>query len=154
MRYWSYLVAKLAAAYALLVSVRWAVLRVLPRPEPFSFPMARRERYYVANDPMTHDLGYAFLALLFTLALCGLLWVIVWDQRYRCRTCVRKLRMPVHLGSWTHILLGRPQTEYICPYGHGTLKVEELQITGHQAPDWQPHDDIWKELYALHDSKQ
>ena len=42
--------------------------------------------------------------------------------------------MLVLTDSWTHVLLGAPRTEYICPYGHGTLKVAELQITGHQYP--------------------
>jgi hypothetical protein len=152
MRYWGYLAAKLAAAWAILYGLRWLILRVVPLPEPFS--IGRRERYTVPNDPFAHDLGYTFLMLFYTLLAAGLLWAIVWDQRYRCRACLRRLRMPISLGSWTHILLGRPQTEYICPYGHGTLKVEELQITGHQEPDWQPHEDIWKELYALDDSKR
>jgi hypothetical protein len=154
MRYWGYLAAKLAAAYAILSGVWWVLQRLLPRPEPFSFPMAHRQRYYVPFDPLTHDLGYAFATLGFFLFGSGLLWAIVWDQRYRCRTCLRRLRMPVSRGSWTHVLLGRPQTEYICPYGHGTLKVEELQITGRQPPDWEPHEDIWKELYALEDLKK
>jgi len=149
MRYWGFLAAKLAAAGAILYGLRWTILRVVPLPEPFSFPMAQQERYYVPNDPFAHDLGYTFLMMLYTLSAAGLLWIILWDQRYRCRTCLRRLRMPVLVGSWTHILLGRPRTEYICLYGHGTLKVEELQSTGHSEPDWQPHDDIWKELYAL-----
>ena len=65
-----------------------------------------------------------------------------------------RLRMPILTGSWTHVLFGAPRTEYICPYGHGTLKVAELQITGHQYPDWEPHEDIWKELYSLEESNK
>ena len=31
----------------------------------------------------------------------------------------------------SHMLrLGRPAMEYICPYGHGTLNIEELKIAG------------------------
>jgi hypothetical protein len=52
------------------------------------------------------------------------------------------------------VLLGAPHTEYICPYGHGTLSVAELQITGHQEPDWEPHEDMWKELVSLEESKK
>jgi len=158
MKYWSYLAAKLAAVGGILYGLWRIILYAIPIPEPFSFAAAlgpgHRERYYVPSDPFGHDLGYTFLMMFYYLLAVGLIWVAIWDQRYRCRTCLRRLRMPVSLGSWTHILLGRPQTEYICPYGHGTLKVEELQITGHQEPDWQPHEDIWKELYALHDSKR
>lgn len=44
--------------------------------------------------------------------------------------------------------LGRPKMEYICPFGHGTLNIEELQITGNVPPDWTQHGDIWAELFA------
>ena len=59
----------------------------------------------------------------------GMLYPIVYDQRYRCRVC-RRLRMPVETGSRGFMLqMGRPRTEYICPYGHGTLKQEEFQTS-------------------------
>ena len=132
MRYWSYLAAKLAVAFSVLYGVRWVIVKKFPYAEPFSFPMAHRERYYIPNDPFLHDINYTFTMLVFTLFAVALLWLIVWDQRYRCRTCLRRLRMPILTGSWTHILFVRPRTEYSCPYGHGTLKVDELQITGHQ----------------------
>ena len=53
-------------------------------------------------------------------------------------------------GSWSRILLfGRPQIEYICPYGHGTLREDDLHISGMSAAEWTPHsDDIWAELTA------
>ena len=144
MRYWAYLVAKLAVAGAFLLVVRGFVRFFLPKPD-FLF---------VRRDPFGTDLTYTFAMMLFTLFAIGVLWLVVWDQRYRCRTCLRRLRMPVLKGSWTHVLVGAPRTEYICPYGHGTLKVAELQITGHQNPDWEPHEDIWKELYSLEESKK
>jgi hypothetical protein len=151
MRYWGYLAAKLAAAAALLWGLRRLIAYVFPRPEAMYFGR------HVVNprpDPFATDLNYTFVMMLFGLVAAGVLWAVVWDQRYRCRTCLRRLRMPIQTGSWTYVLLvGRPQTEYICPYGHGTLKVEELQITGHSEPDWEPHEDMWKELFAL-DSKK
>ena len=88
------------------------------------------------------------------LGIIGVIWAVIHDQRYRCRTCLRRLRMPILTGNWTHILLGRPRTEYICPFGHGTLTVDEVQITGHLVPDWEPHEDMWKELVSLEDSKK
>ena len=147
MRYWAYLAAKLAVAGGLLVAIRALILYVLPQPQTFMYS-------FIRPDPFAHDLLYTFVMMVFTLFALGLLWLIVWDQRYRCRTCLRRLRMPILTGSWTHVLFGRPRTEYICPYGHGTLKVEELQITGHQNPDWEPHEDIWKELYSLEETKK
>ena len=45
--------------------------------------------------------------------------------------------------------LERPQIEYICPYGHGTLREDDLHISGMSAAEWTPHsDDIWAELTA------
>ena len=78
----------------------------------------------------------------------GVGYFIVWDQRYRCRTCLRRLRMPVETGSWGQMLeFGRPRIEYICVYGHGTLRTEALQISGLAKPEWTPNsDDLWQEL--------
>lgn len=152
MKYWGYLTAKLAVAAALLLGLRRLIAYSFPRPEPMHFG-----RYVLVPrpDPFATDLNYTFVMMLFGLVAVGVVWAVVWDQRYRCRSCLRRLRMPIQTGSWTYMLLvGRPQTEYICPYGHGTLKVEELQITGHQGPDWEPHEDMWKELIALEDSKK
>jgi len=146
MRYWAYLVAKLVASAGILWGTRRLMAAVMPAPETF---MHMRFR-----DPFVTDLNYTFIMLVFLLFAAGLLWLIVLDQRYRCRTCLRRLRMPVHTGSWTHVLFGAPKTEYICLYGHGTLKVDELQITGHQNPDWKPNEDIWKELYSLEETKR
>ena len=152
MRYWGFLAAKLAAAAALLLGLRRLIAYSFPRPEPMHFG---RYVVYPRAEPFGTDLGYTFVMLLFWLVAVGMVWAVVWDQRYRCRTCLRRLRMPIQTGSWTYIMLvGRPQIEYICPYGHGTLKVEELQITGHKEPDWEPHEDMWKELIALDDSKK
>ena len=145
MKYWSYLVAKVVLAGGILYGLRWVLLRMLPAPQTF---------LYVRQDPFAHELGYTLAMMLYWLLAVGLGWAIVWDQRYRCRTCVRRLRMPIQTGSWNHILVGAPQTEYICLYGHGTLTVSELQITGHQEPDWAPHADMWKELFSLEETKK
>jgi hypothetical protein len=76
------------------------------------------------------------------------LFFIVRDQQYRCRVCLRRLRMPVETGSWGRMLQwGRPRVEYICPYGHGTLRADEVQISGLNNPEWTPQSgDIWEEL--------
>ncbi len=137
MRYWGYLAAKLAGASLVLYGIAAAVLANLPRPAPVRG---------VVDDPFGHNLGYTVGIMIYTVASAMVLLMILWDHRYRCRTCLRRLRMPLATGSWTQVLLSRPRTEYICPYGHGTLKVEELQITGHAEPDWQANEDMWKEL--------
>ena len=144
MKYWSYLLAKLVAAAALLWGFRRMLVWLMPPPKAV--------KYIQMKDPFATDLGYTFAVMLYSLLAAGGIWLIVLDQRYRCRTCLRRLRMPVHTGSWTHVLFGGPQTEYICLYGHGTLKVDDLQITGRHEPDWEPHEDIWKELYSLEET--
>jgi|SRR5437868_543621 len=145
-RYWAFLLAKLAVA-GLLVRMVWSGLRwCFPHPTIFLDS---------EQNPFPHDLGYTTAVMLFFLFCVGMFYTIVWDQRYRCRTCLRRLRMPMTAGSWPNMLLfGQPRTEYICVYGHGTLKVPEVQISG-TSPDWEPHDDdIWKELEALEESKK
>jgi hypothetical protein len=83
------------------------------------------------------------------LSACGLVYLSVLDQRYRCRVCARRLRMPIVTGSWSQMLqFGRPRIEYICPFGHGTLQVEQLQLLGTEGPDWKRHQDMWTELCA------
>lgn len=147
MKYWAYFAAKFAAAGLLLWGLLKLVLKLAPPPATFM--------YIKPKNPFAFDLGFTFLMLAFWLVAAGVIWAVVWDQRYRCRTCLRRLRMPVHRGSWKNVLLGAPSTEYICIYGHGTLDVPELQITGHQNPDWKPHDDdIWKELFPVEETKK
>jgi hypothetical protein len=151
MKYWGYLVAKLVALGGVLYGLLWLAAINLPKPKPFmtvvdSSAADGKKTVYLP------ELGLTLVLLILLLIGAALLWAVVWDQRRRCRTCLRRLRMPILTGSWTHILLGRPRTEYICPYGHGTLKVEELQLTGHQEADWQPHEDMWKELFSLDES--
>jgi hypothetical protein len=147
MRYWGYLLAKLLAGLVLAGTVWYAIRALFPRTGPVFFSQP---------DPFAHDLGYTTVMMVFFLCCTGLLYLIVWDQRYRCRTCLRRLRMPIFAGSWTNSLLsGQPRTEYICLYGHGTLKVPEIQITGPESAAWQAHDgDIWKELESVEESKR
>ena len=105
--------------------------------------------FHLNQYQFSYDLAYTTLAGVWFLFGYGLFYLAFWDQKYRCRTCLRRLRMPVETGSWGYMLqLGRPRIEYICPYGHGKLNVEELQISGAVLPEWTEHGDIWKELYA------
>jgi hypothetical protein len=145
MRYWAYLAAKLCAVAAIVyLSASW-LESVYLYSEPF---------LYGRHSPFAHDLTYTFAMLGLFLLCTGLMYAAILDTRYRCRTCLRRLRMPVKTGSWSHILFGSSKTEYICPYGHGTLKVFELQITGPHPPDWKEHEDIWKELFSPEGTKK
>lgn len=150
MKYWSYLTAKLAIGGLLVYVVQTALIYFYPLPPP---PLPR----FGPPQPLfLHDMLFTFAMLAVWLIAVGLFWVILWDQRRRCRTCLRRLIMPVATGSWGHfVIYGRPRTELICPFGHGTLRIEELQITGRQTPDWEPHDEnIWKELESYYQARK
>jgi len=143
MRYWAYFAGKIAAAagplYGLLALLA-ACFPPRPKDAPDLWPLMTGTQALLCN-----------LALLVWFLLCvGALYLIIWDQRHRCRVCLHRLCMPIETGSWGRMLqFGRPRIEYICPYGHGTLTEEELQISGLQTPQWSPHsDDLWEELCA------
>ena len=126
MRYWGILAAKLvvAAAFSFRRLVRHAQYLHPSCAYCYASIIRRFSRFEL--DPMVF--------LFFLSARAGILFLIVWDQRYRCRTCGRRLRMPVLTGRYAQMLLyGQPKLEYICTYGHGTLKVPELHIGGNAA---------------------
>ena len=143
MRYWAYLAGKVVVAAAPLYGLLLLLLSFFPPLPKDHDPLAALAQ---AGKSLVCD-----LCLLGWFVLCvATLYMIVWDQRRRCRVCLRQLRMPIETGSRSYMLqLGRPTVESICPYGHGTLKEDELQITGHDSPEWKRNsDDIWDELCA------
>jgi hypothetical protein len=138
MRYWGWFAAKLAVAAAIFRGLLALISSLFPPDKDPYAPLGKGATYLLC------DLA---LMLCFLLA-AGTLYLIIWDQRYRCRVCLRRLRMPIETGSWSRILqFGRPRIEYICPYGHGTLREDELHISGMSLSEWERHsDDIWTEL--------
>lgn len=147
MKYWGWLAAKLVAFAGIMYVIRKGIMLLFPNPVQI---------FYSSQEPFAHDLAYTTVMMLFFLFGASLVHLIIWDQRTRCRTCLRRLRMPIAAGSWSNMLLfGQPRTEYICLYGHGTLRVPQVDLTGSKQPDWQPNDDdIWKELEALESAKK
>jgi hypothetical protein len=140
MRYWGYLAAKLAVAGGILYGILIAL--------NFFWPPLPTINDYFPRD-VHNDFQYTLALGAWFLLCCGVLYLCILDQRYRCRVCLRRLRMPVERGSWGRMLLGgRPRTEYICPYGHGTLKDPELQISGHENAEWKQNAEMWDELCA------
>jgi hypothetical protein len=138
-RYWGLLVAKLS----LCCAISYGLLRAID-----SYWSSPLWLYNVRSPRFGLDLAYTSVIGLWFLFSAGLLYVCVWDQRYRCRVCLRRLRMPIETGSWSRMLLvGRPRIEYICPYGHGTLKEEELHLSGADN-EWTESGDMWEELCA------
>ena len=141
MRYWGFLAAKLAVA----IAVSGGILKLLVNWWP-----SERWFHLTIRPQFGNDLGFTFAIGLWFLASVGLLYLCFWDQKYRCRVCLRRLRMPVLTGSWSRMLqFGRPEIEYICIYGHGRLNVAELQFTGKEEPAWTPQADYWEELTSM-----
>lgn len=139
-RYWGFLAIKLVLACAIaavfLCEINYSWTPLHPYPE-------------INWDLFARKLWYTALVGLWFLFLAGMLYLSILDQRYRCRVCLRRLRMPIERGSWSRMLfLGRPEVEYICIYGHGKLNVPELQISGIENPEWKEQGDIWSELFA------
>ena len=141
MRYWSFLAAKVGGALALSLAILKMLVAWWPSQNWFNHSL---------RPQFGFDLGFTFAIGLWFMASVGVLYLCFWDQKYRCRVCLRKLRMPVLTGSWSRMLqLGRPEIEYICIYGHGRLNVAELQITGKEDPEWTPQADYWEELTSV-----
>jgi hypothetical protein len=154
-KYWAYLAGKLL----LIAGLSWGMLWALKRYWPV-------DRYWV--PVFTPNVGYHLVEhiyvpkfgpdLWFTSAVglcfvfaCGLLYLAVLDQRYRCRVCLRRLRMPILTGSWSSMLQwGRPKIEYICAYGHGRLNVDQVPLAGTEDAEWTPQrENPWEELVSL-----
>ena len=152
MRYWAYFAAKLTAAGAVLFGLLMLLNRFLPQERIYHVAPGEKDLHKLLaplDDAGLRLWSWTALLALFVLATVAV-YFIVRDQRYRCRVCLRRLRMPVETGSWGRMLqLGRPRVEYICPYGHGTLRAEEVQISGLENPEWTGQSgDMWEDLYA------
>ena len=144
MKYWAYLLAKLGGAVAIFSGLMKLTALVF-----------RHRDVIGRGDPFAHDLPFTMTVMFNFLVLAGMCYLAFWDQRLRCRTCLRHLRMPVNEGGFHRILFAPPKTGYICPFGHGTLRVPELKAVNHDPSNWQEHDDdIWKELFAVHESEK
>src|ERR1700688_4270560 len=139
MRYWAFFAGKLIAVAAMADGLFRMLTLLWPKPKLYG---------YLYSPSFGNDLGYTMGVGAWVLLWCGLVYAAVWDQRYRCRTCLRRLRMPIETGSWSRMLqFGRPEIEYICIYGHGKLNVAEVQISGSENPEWTPQQqDMWTEL--------
>ena len=140
MRYWAYFAGKVVVAAAPLVGlyrfVFWAFPPHLARPGILDLGQA------------SEDFPFALAMMTWFLLAVATLYIIGRDQRRRCRVCLRKLMMPIETGSRGFTLqLGIPKVESICPYGHGTLREDDL--SGVRAAEWTPHsDNLWDELCA------
>ena len=93
----------------------------------------------------TH-LQYSFAVLGVDLLLFVAGYFLWLDQRFRCRTCLRRLRMPLATGSFGRAtLFAPPRLEWICPYGHGMMSEPGAHLNTPEGAQWVKNDDnFWK----------
>ena len=128
--YWPFLAAKTAWAIAVPLLV-WMELGALFR----TFQPVLGFGSFIAR----------VVALLVFLITCvrGLVWSFA-DQRRRCPVCLRRLAMPVSIGSPASVF-DPAVTELVCPNGHGALSLPEDET---DRPDlWTALDSSWDDLF-------
>jgi MacB-like periplasmic core domain len=84
---------------------------------------------------------------LFLIASMGVLSWSIYDQRRRCRVCLRRLGMAAHVGCPGCLLLNWAGTELVCIEGHGMLHVPEMTSSWQDAEQWTTLDESWMELF-------
>jgi hypothetical protein len=82
------------------------------------------------------------------LAIVALSWSVN-DQRSRCRTCMRRLELPVEIGHTGSILLNWAGTELVCPDGHGVLYLPNSPENALDEDRWSKLDESWKSLFRI-----
>jgi hypothetical protein len=131
LRYWAFLAWK-AVAIAALLSVGW-------------IEGGTAVRVHAANPAVRVWVGGIGLALAFVVSFgCALRWAFA-DQRRRCPVCLRRLSMPVAVGSWAS-MFEPAATELLCGEGHGALALAESAAAGRDR--WTTLDSSWSELFT------
>jgi hypothetical protein len=64
------------------------------------------------------------------------------DLQNRCRTCMKRLRLPLEEGEWGALLVRPQMIHSMCPWGHGQLVVDRLDV------HWTFSGNMWEELEA------
>lgn len=127
-RYWGFLVAK-AFAVAILLPLIWV------------------EAGAAIRSLLTG--GWRILAGVISVVVLviatgrAMIWCVA-DQRRRCRTCLRRLVLPVSVGSYASVF--EPSaTEMLCEQGHGALSLSDTETDVQDR--WTRLDDSWKALF-------
>ena len=84
--------------------------------------------------------------LFLPLAIIALSWSMR-DQQSRCRTCLRRLELPVEIGRTGSVLLNWAGTEMVCSEGHGVLYVPESAANSLDQNRWNRLDESWSNLF-------
>jgi hypothetical protein len=132
-RYWAFFLTKTVLALAALFSL-WA------------------EAANLVNLRIPGETGAILSTVLvncvFFLSCGAMLYWCFDDQRRRCPVCLRRMALPVTIGSWGSTLFDPVSTEFLCDQGHGSLCVPETQSSSSELDRWKALDDSWRELFT------
>jgi MacB-like protein len=95
--------------------------------------------------------GGAIMWLFVVGSMIALTWSIR-DQLARCRTCLRRLKIQVDLGSAGAILCGPSGVELVCDGGHGMLHLPASEISYVDHECWTDLDDSWQGAMGRYES--
>lgn len=128
-RYWGFLALK-AAAVAVLLPLVWIEIGTMLR-------------HLSKGMPGRGVIGLVTTLLLIVAMARAMLWCVA-DQRRRCRTCLRRLVLPVSVGSWAS-QFEPSSTEMLCEEGHGALALSDAETNVQDR--WTKLDETWKALF-------
>lgn len=135
-RYWTFLGIKMLSVIVIL-------------------PLLWIEGGAALRRPFSHrEVGILIAGLIPAILLVGglgaaLMWCLT-DQRQRCPVCLRRLTMPVTIGSMGSVF--EPvTTELLCEEGHGLMCVSETFEGEHDR--WTTLDPSWNKLFEHAHSK-
>jgi hypothetical protein len=101
-------------------------------------------RRLFGGHPARGFFGGLLPALVFLGAFGRSIYWATAEQRLRCPVCLKRLAMPVALGSWASVI-DPAQTEMLCEDGHGALCMPESEIGAEER--WIRLDASWGELF-------
>lgn len=136
-RYLVLLVAKILVVAGILAAMILAVNALFPPPPGLLHDWPR----------LGTSWPYTLALLICVLADYGLLRLALWDQRYRCRICLSRLRLPTTEGNYSSVWLGgAPYTEYVCTWGHGNLYIPDVHLASGRKAVWVGYQSLWENL--------
>lgn len=85
---------------------------------------------------------------LFLMGCMGALAWSIYDQRHRCRICLRRFGLAAQVGCPGCVFLSWAGTEMVCLEGHGMLRVPERVSSWQKPAQWISLDDSLVELFT------
>jgi hypothetical protein len=128
-RYWSFLVLK-GLAVAILLPLIWIEL-------------GTAIRVHIASTGWRVMFGLSTGVALIIFMGRAMIWCVA-DQRRRCRACLRRMVLPVSIGSWAS-QFEPSRTEILCEDGHGALALSDAETNVQDR--WTRLDDSWQTLF-------